>query len=192
MLTPVEVKLHPIEGLPTFPRKGHTIPMLNPCYFGDIRPKQGFSAEGKRIFITIGNVSTKTRNFPELFRMLQEIGHTEEYELRIIGKIVDKTLLKQLPSNVHILGRLTFEQMYRQLEKADFFLPVLSPKEQAKYLDGCTSGSRQLILGFAIPPIIHQAFAKAYGFSQDNCISYTDSEGFAEAFQNALSISPED
>ena len=166
--------------------------MLNPCYFGDIRPKQGFSADGKRIFITIGNVSAKTRNFPELFRMLKEIGHEENYELRIIGKVVDNSLLKEIPPNVRILGRLTFEEMYRQLEEADFFLPLLSPKEQAKYLDGCTSGSRQLILGFAIPPIIHQAFADVYGFRKGSCLTHPDSKGFAQAFLRALSLSAEE
>ena len=184
VLTPVAIELHTNES--------HPIPMLNPCYFGDLRPKQGFSAEGKRIFITIGNVSAKTRNFPELFKMLKEIGHEEGYELRIIGKIVDNSLLNEIPPNVRILGRLTFEEMYQQLEEADFFLPLLSPKEQAKYLDGCTSGSRQLILGFAIPPIIHQTFADVYGFREGSCLTHTDSKGFAQAFLRALSLSAEE
>ncbi len=184
VLTPVNVVLHHTEN--------HPIPMLNPCYFGDIRPKQRFSADGKRIFITIGNVSSKTRSFPELFAMLNTLDTTVNYELRIIGKIVDNSLLKEIPPNVRILGRLTFEEMYRQLEEADFFLPLLSPKEQAKYLGGCTSGSRQLILGFAIPPIIHQTFADVYGFREGSCLTHTDLKGFAEAFQRALSLSAEE
>ena len=180
VLTPVNV------ALPR--RNSHTVPMLNPCYFGEKQHNHTFAGKQKRIFITIGNVSRKTRSFPELFTMLKSLDATADYELRIIGKVIDDSLLGEIPSNVRILGRLTYEEMYRHLEEADFFLPLLSPETQAKYLNGCTSGSRQLILGFAIPPIIHQAFAEVYGFHEGSCIPYSDSNGFSAAFQRALAL----
>ena len=180
VLTPVDILLHPAEK--------HPIPMLNPCYFGDIQQTHAFDGKQKRVFITIGNVSRKTRSFPELFAMLKSLDATADYELRIIGRVVADALLGEMPAKVNVLGRLTYEEMYRQLEEADFFLPLLSPEAQAKYLDGCTSGSRQLILGFAIPPIIHQAFAEVYGFREGSCITYSASNGFAEAFQRALTM----
>jgi hypothetical protein len=166
----------------------YAVPMLNPCYFGIVQAKCAFSAGPRRVFIAIGNVSRKTRNFPELFRLIRENGLEDALELRIIGKVVDRDLLKTLPRNANVLGRMTFEQMYQQLEEADFFLPLLSPDTQANYLDGCTSGSRQLVLGFSIPPIIHRAFAQCYGFTKESCLPYEDLHGLLEAIGAALKM----
>jgi hypothetical protein len=77
--------------------------------------------------------------------------------------------------------------MYARLEQADFILPLLEPDTQRYYLEGCTSGTRQLVLGFQIVPVIHQAFGKGYGFDDSACVAYDDS-GLVEALERALEL----
>ena len=167
--------------------RGHEIPMLNPHRFGAIhRP-----APGKRkVLVTVGRLNSKTRDVKTLLDALMEIGRSDEFELWIVGRM--KTYQTQVwPSNVHATGYLTFDQMYAVLEKADFLLALLDPQTQSSYLDGCTSGSRQLALGFGIIPVIHRAFAQPYGFTEQNAILHEDN-GLAKAIQTALDLSPED
>lgn len=168
--------------------EGHVIPMLNPCFFGEVKREHKLNA--KRIFLTIGNVSSNSRNFTQFFETLKLLGG--EYEVWIIGRVLEETLVKAIPSNVRVLGRLSFAEMYNRLEQADFFLPLLDPKTQSLYLQGCTSGSRQLILGFNIPPLIHEAFAVHYDFSQDSCLTYKEGQTFVAAMATALKMDDDD
>lgn len=165
---------------------GWRIPMLNPCYFGKVRQKH--SLNDKRILLTIGNVTSDSRNFNFLFDAIEVLDNMKHYEVWIIGKILDKEIIEKIPSCVKVLGRLTFAEMYDRLEQADFFLPLLDPQTQPLYLHGCTSGSRQLILGFCIPPIIHEAFAEHYGFMPGSCLMYNQKITFISAIRQALEM----
>lgn len=170
-----------------FAFRGREIPMLNPHYFGDIKPKENLS-EGKRVFIVVGKLSGSTRNFQSLFEALSQLPDDLNYELRVIGSGTLNSAPEKIQSKIKILGRLNFEEMYCQLEQADFFLPLLDPKQHSLYLEYCTSGSRQLILGFNLPAIIHKAFAVHYGFTGDSCLTYSDDETFEHAFVRALQM----
>lgn len=170
--------------------EGHFIPMLNPCFFGRIKKEHRLNQ--KRIFITVGNVASNSRNFQQLFDALTHLDDEKSFEVWIIGKVLDELLVNTIPSNVKVFGRLTFAQMYNCLEQADFFLPLLDPQTQSQYLQGCTSGSRQLILGFCIPPIIHEAFAEHYGFNVYSCLTYTDDTSFTNALRQALTMSDDE
>ncbi|MBE6404409.1 MAG: hypothetical protein E7040_00125 [Lentisphaerae bacterium] len=154
-----------------FSYKGREIPMLNPHYFGDIKPKQTLS-EGKRIFITVGKISDNTRNYSQLFEALLNLPDNMDYEIRVIGSGTLDGVPEKLRSKFKILGRLNFEDMYRDLEEADFFLPLLDPEKQCAYLKYCTTGSRQLILGFNMISLMQKEFVEHYGFSSDNTIVY--------------------
>ena len=164
---------------------GHVIPMLNPCYFGIVH--NNHKLNDKRIFVTIGNVSSKSRNYKQLFDVLEQLDK-QDFEIWIIGQIMEKDVVQRIPSCVNVLGRLKFAEMYNCLEKADFLLPLLDSQTQSFYLNGCTSGSRQLILGFSIPPVIHQAFAKHYGFTEESCLTYSSDDGFITALKRALTL----
>lgn len=168
---------------------GHIIPMLNPCFFGTVQKKHKLNT--KRIFITIGNVISGNRNFNLLFDTIKKLENTEKFEVWIIGKVFDKEIIKKIPSCVKVLGRLTFAEMYDRLEQADFFLPLLDPQTQPLYLHECTSGSRQLILGFCIPPIIHEVFAEHYGFMPGSCLMYNQKKTFLSAIRQALEMDNE-
>lgn len=171
---------------------GHIVPMLNPCYFGEFKRIHRTFFRRKRIFIAIGGISFKNRNFSQLINSINDIDRKDDYEIRIIGKIKDQSVVSSLPSNISILGRLIFDEMYHQLMEADFFLPLLSPEIQSYYLDGCTSGSKQLIIGFCIPSIMHSAFASAYGFNKNDYIEHETDNKFNEAFLQALTMSDDE
>lgn len=172
-----------------FPYKNREIPMLNPHYFGDIKPKQTLS-EGKRIFVTVGKISDGTRNYPQLFETLLKLPEEFDYEIRVIGSGTLDNVPEKLRSKFKILGRLDFEDMYRNLEDADFFLPLLDPEKQKAYLRYCTTGSRQLILGFHLVSLMQKEFADHYGFSSRNTIVYDND--FAGAIKHSLTMSNEE
>jgi hypothetical protein len=83
--------------------------------------------------------------------------------------------------------------MYSELEAAHFFLPLLSPDMEGhhRYLDGETTGSRQLILGFLKIPVIHEQFAAVYGFNSENALLYADLS-LADGMLWALELDSED
>ena len=144
---------------------GRILPMLNPCYFGDVSDRR---SGGKRIFITVGSVNEQNRNFDLLLKavnFLEEDGMVD-FEVRVVGKGVLPKLSESTYSRIVHMGYLSFGEMYKAVEEADFFLPLLDPEreEHRRYLSGQTTGSRQLILGFLKPPVIHKAFAEVYGF----------------------------
>jgi hypothetical protein len=168
------------------PFRNTSIPMLNPHDFGMVKARKGF-AGNKRIFITIGTVSANNRNFGAMFQAFDELSSVgKSFEVWIIGKIRSPELLTNR-SYARAFGRVSFEEMYDRLEQSDFILPLLEPDTQRYYLEGCTSGTRQLIFGFKIVPVIHRAFAKRYGLDESACVAYEDS-GLAEALGRALEL----
>ena len=64
-----------------FSYRDREIPMLNPHYFGDIKPKQKLT-EGKRIFVAVGKISDGTRNYSQLFDALLKL--PDEFDYAII------------------------------------------------------------------------------------------------------------
>ena len=169
-----------------FAFRGHQIPMLNPHYFGEIKPKLNLS-QAQKVFVTVGKISDNTRNYPQLFEALLKLPDDMDYEVRVIGSGTLDGVPEKLRSKFKILGRLDFEDMYRELEAADFFLPLLDREKQSAYLKYCTSGSRQLILGFNMISLMQKEFADHYGFSEKNTIVYDND--FASAIRQALTMS---
>ena len=107
-----------------------------------------------------------------MFEALLNLPDNMDYEIRVIGSGTLDGVPEKLRSKFKILGRLNFEDMYRNLEEADFFLPLLDREKQSAYCKYCTSGSRQLILGFNMISLMQKEFADHYGFSPDNTIVY--------------------
>lgn len=170
--------------------RNNIIPMLVPCNFGKVNLNHHLDSN-KRIFIVIGNVSEKSRNFSRFFSSLRKIGQEEKFEVWIIGRVISQSIFASFPRNVKILGRLSFEKMYDYLEKADYFLPLLEPDSQHQYLDGCTSGSRQLILGFSIPAIINRKFSQYFGLDENSSLCYDNDKDFITIFNEALRLNEE-
>ena len=83
--------------------------------------------------------------------------------------------------------------MYREMEKADFFLPLLdgTNPDHERYITTAVTGSAQLIYGFLTPPLIERKFASFYGFDDKNACVY-DAGDLAFAMQTAMMMTPEE
>jgi hypothetical protein len=170
---------------------GIDMPILNPHWFGEVKHTQ--LSQDKRKFIFIGGGSIYKDSIQELVETVRILEQDYEFEVWVIGKGTDAFSAESLPQSIRFWGRLPFDKVYELLEKADFLLPLLDPANEnhQQYLKGVTSGSRQLALGFNIIPIIHQEFAKHYGFGKDNAILH-ENQKLTDAMKCALQISSEE
>jgi hypothetical protein len=166
--------------------KNSDIPMLNPNYFG---PKLIKSKHKTLTFISVGR-----RQYSILFdavNKLIEMGYVD-FQVFVIGRYLSKSsFASNLPSQIKILGKLKFDALYHYLLQSDYFLPLLGTNEDDNvYLNGQTTGSRQLILGFNIVPLIQTQFAEVYNFDNTNAIVYDDS--LFEAMLQAINLPKEE
>lgn len=168
------------------------ISMINPNYFGHINIK-GRGREN--IFITVGEITNRNRNFfmlSEAVNRLKQKGY-RDFKIYVIGRSVLKKQFTGAPSEIIVLGRLCFKELYMRMEEADFFLPLLDPAIDGhrRYLKWETTGSRQLILGFYKIPLIQNDFAIANEFSAANSIVY-ECDGLCNAMEKAINLSKEE
>ena len=124
--------------------------IVNPHYFGDIKitPKNG----EKTKFITVGELNTNRRNSELLLKAVEElhIKGINNFEVIVVGLGQLDTINPALRNYFRIMGRLDFPSMFRVMEEADYFLPLLDPESEKhkRYMNAGTSGSFQLIAFF--------------------------------------------
>ncbi len=171
-------------------RSEKSVSMLNPHYFGKVA---SHDLEAKRIFVTVGSVTKRNRNFDMLIDAVAalEARGFEDFEVHVIGRGANQELFEGASSKLIPHGYLSYQAMYDVVASSDFILPLLDPENegQRRYLSGETSGSRQLILGFLKPPVIQAEFAHCYDFSAINSVVY-DVEGLAGGMVQALCLEP--
>lgn len=165
--------------------------MVNPHYFGDF-PKHQKNKVCR--FVVVGGIDPKRKNHALLLETLLKLLEQGEtaFKMVVIGRGHMQKISSRLRPFVEMKGFLNFPDLYQEMQKADFFLPLLDPnsKEHERYITTGVTGSAQLIYGFGTPPIIHQKFAEFYGFNKQNAIVFqTD---FAKALQLAIHISEVD
>ena len=156
---------------------------LNPHYFGETNPKK---KNAKTNFIIVGHPGTRSyETLLEPVRTLIQNGNSN-FVVTAIGAR-DVTFGDDIAPYIDIKGWLSFEEMYTEIENADFILFLLdsSNKLHRKYIHNVTSGTMLLSLGFRCPPIIEQSFASGYGFTRDNAIIY-NGEDLLDAMTTAM------
>lgn len=172
-----------------FLKDGFDIKMINPNYFGNKLRKFVLN---KKTFITVGSISNRNRNFDELINAVHKLNQfgNFEYEIIVIGRNIKSNSFKELPKQIKIVGEVSYEELYYNLQHAHFFLTLLDPKcdGHRRYLEGETTGSRQLIMGFNILPVIQKEFSEVYGFNDSNAFIYEDSlfDGMLKALKSDL------
>lgn len=164
---------------------------VNPHYFGKVKPEELNKVIN---FITVGLLDPKRRNgslMIDAIRFLVENGFTN-FKITVICRHKMGKFPKDVAPYLDVKVGLKYDAMYHEMEKADYFLPLLDPKNegQREYLSLLSTGSIQLILGFLCPPIINEEFAKAYGFDVENAVVYKDND-LATAMLEAVKISDE-
>ena len=162
---------------------------INPHNFGEVK---NLSKNEITTFVTVGKIEAKRKNFNKLIESLNTlIDKRQNFHVIIIGMGKIKTIPKRLRPYIKITGRLNFPKMYKNLESADFFLPLLDPdvKEHERYITTGVTGSAQLIYGFTKIPVIDQKFAGFYRFNDKNAIVYD--HDLASAMEKAINMSKE-
>lgn len=167
--------------------------VVNPCYFKENTPK---NKNKKTIFITIGKLEDKRKNSQLLYdaaRKLLKSGITN-FQINVAGENSGVKIPSDLAQYIHTKGKLGFEDLYKELEAADFYLTLLDPEseEHIRYITKGTSGSFQLIRGFLLPAVIHRAFSVPHEFLDDDSIIYDDNADFSRAMKGAINMSNEE
>ncbi len=160
---------------------------VNPCLFGDVK----ITHKNKiTTFITVGGIAAFRKNHAELINAIQELVKQKlKFKVIIIGKGELNNLPDEIKPYIEITGRLKFPEMFEQMEKADFFLPLLDPEnpDHNRYITTGVTGSAQLIYAFEKIPVIHKKFADFYRFDNKNAIVFD--KDLATAMAKAISLS---
>jgi hypothetical protein len=182
------VDIEQVFLLSPYQTQRYKVPMLNPNYFGRVH---NCRASDKTTFITVGTVTSRNRNFSELVEAVRQLAHEglTNFDVLIVGRCAEPGMLSGFPGQIKFLGFLDFGKLYGALEKADYYLTLLDPDNDGnrRYLAGETTGSRQLILGFNLVPVINEVFARAYLFNETNAVTYGKA-GLVNAMRDAIQM----
>jgi hypothetical protein len=170
------------------------IAVVNPHYFGDIKITSKNSLTN---FIIVGSIENNRRNYDLLVSTVKALVNDgiDNFKITVIGwrgKL--PSLHKTIKKKFDFKGRIDYPEMYDELEKADFFLPMLDPEkhEHDIYLTTSTSGSFQLIYGFRKPCLLANKFTKMHGFNDDNCLIYENNSDLEKMMKAAITMSREE
>lgn len=166
--------------------------VVNPHYFGDVKitPKNNETIN----FITIGAIRNKRKSanlFVDAAIELLKRGITN-FKITVVGKGHISDIPKNVRPYFDIKGHLDFNDMYDEIEKADFVLTSYELPRHIRYNTTGTSGNFQLVYGFLKPIIIKEAFAKINGFTDENSILYKEDADFVDAMISAINMSSSD
>lgn len=181
-----------LSVITNFNRDKHLLE-LNPSYFGSFPEKE--EKANKPVFLIVGGFDLSRRN-PRLvidaIRFLLKKGY-DQFEVVAVGSENFGELPQDIQSFIHIRGRVNYPDMFSEMCRADFFLPLFDPtlEEHIKYKETVSSGSIQLILGFSVPALIDETFATAYGFNKENALLYCDNQ-LGERMVEAIQMNQEE
>lgn len=173
---------------------GQNYSMVNAHYFGDFIRLQKNKITN---FICVGIIESQRKNHSLLFDAVEMLLNRNITNFKIT--VVARAGALKIPS--HILpyldfkGRLSYKEMYENLERADFYLPLFDPENtlHERYLHHGSSGSYQLIYGFGLPCVINCKFqTEVNGFNQSNSIGYSNNSDLGEAMAEAIAMPNEE
>jgi len=174
--------------------RGAKSTIINPHYFGEVK----ITPKNKEItnFITIGAIQAKKKNNELIINSVKTLvdkGY-KNFKVTVVGKGSLKHLPKELQPYFDIKGRLPFDKMYDELEKADFILTSYedSNPNHIFYKTSGTSGAFQLVYGFAKPCIIKESYAPVNDFNDANSIIYKADGNYAEALIRGIEMNEEE
>lgn len=165
-------------------------PYVCPCYF--YKEPVPRKKNGIVNFITVGKMEEKRKDVKLLHDALERI-KDKNFKITVIGEEdskIQELKRSHIISNINFKGRLDFMDVYKEMENADFYLPLLNPELHKRYINDAASGSFQLIMGFLKIPVIHKSFCGTTGFNENNSVIYTDN--FAQALQKCIDMPEEE
>lgn len=167
--------------------------IVNPHYFGNI------NITDKNLitnFIVVGGIEAQRKNHNLLINTIEKLlsNNITNFKITIVGNGTLNTLPLKIKNKIDIKGRLDFMNMFKEMENADFFLPLLDPNLEAhkRYMTCGSSGSFQLIYGFLKPCLIHQTFANIYNFTDNDSLIYQTNEGLFQIMKQAIDMNQDE
>ena len=174
--------------------KGANSVVVNPHYFGEVKLTQKNNDIVN--FVTVGAIQGKRKNNDLIINAVRELHEKglRNFKITVIGKGHLKKLPLELQPYFDIKGRLPFDKMYDEIEKADFLITSYDVNKPAhiRYNTTGTSGNFQLVYGFLKPCVIVESFGEINGFSNENSILYKCDSDYAEALVKAINMSQEE
>jgi len=172
--------------------------VVNPHYFGDVKIIPKSDEQSK--FIIVGEIAGARRNFWFLIDNMKDIINStkKDFKISIVSKTPVEEIKKMIPQDLRnyfeLCGALNYNELFKKMGENDYFLPLLDNRmtEHERYITIGTSGSFQLIYGFAKPCLIHTKFAGLHGFNNDNSFLYNTREEFVDKMKQAIELSGKD
>ena len=167
--------------------------VVNPHYFGNINITRKNDTTN---FVVVGAIQAQKKDnglIVDSVKLLHERG-VRNFKITVIGKGKLNHLPKEIRQYFDIKGRLPFDKMYNELEKADFMLTAYDESNpmHIRYNTTGTSGNFQLIYGFLKPCLIIRSFGAINGFDDTNSILYNSNDAYADAMMQGIEMSAED
>ena len=194
--------------LSNFQCRGKNLFSLAPIYFGNIKRNRGLGVKRKilcvgssvdfkllnkawysldrkvRNRLEICHIGAKVKNRPVIYKCAKEIYH-------FARGLINKRYKSQ--SYLNVCGRLSFSEMYEKVMDSDFLLSLITPQNKAfnHFFTSCTSGLKQLALGFEKPLIVHDDLMTLWEINKEACLSYTKNS-LAVALRTAAEMTESD
>jgi len=168
--------------------------IINPHYFGKI----DITAKNEKItkFIMVGGLDLKRRNCDLIINAVNDIVDKgfKNFKIIVVGKGNLSDIDEKVKPYIKIKGKLNFDKMFKEMEDADFFLPLLDPEnsDHERYITDGTSGSFQLIYGFRKPCIICEKFVARHGFNNKNSFVHKNNQDLSKSMINAINMNSDD
>ena len=137
----------------------------------------------------VGGIEKKRKNYDLLINTVKNLSEqSDKFKIIVIGKGDLEGLEEEYKRFFDIKGRLDYPNMYREVENADYFLPLLDYENQEhhRYITTGVTGSLQLILGFLKPAVIQKNFADFYKLSEENSIIYNNNQELVQVMLKAI------
>ena len=195
---------HRLENIPTLIKsaipivlkkfdKNEDVFEVNTHYFGSFKDHNKNEITN---FIIVGNIEGKRKNYNLLTSTVRRLHETniKNFKITIVGKGNISDIPLEIQHYFDIKGRLSYPDMYHEMENADYFLTLLDPEnpEHDRYLKLGTSGSFQLIYGFSMPCLIAEKFAEIHLLNQNNSIIYKTNNELYNSMLLAINQSNDD
>ena len=171
-------------------KDGKSPVFCNSHYYGKI---SNHTKNNQVNFLSIGTLILARRNPQLLFdgiKSLLERGYTN-FKITLVGRSIPFDGIScEILNHIDCKGRISYQDMFEEIKKADFLLTLLDPAIEAhnRYIECGTSGTFQLSYGFEIPCIIPEKFAATHFFNRSNSIIHKDASDFAEALIRCIEM----
>lgn len=178
----------------TLSNLGYEDIVVSNFYYGNIEITN--KNTDKTIFIMVGNLESKRRNWNLLIHSVEELDREgyDNFKIVVVGGGDFGETPQKIRRYFEVMGKLSYPNMYIQIEKSDFILPMLDYKnpEHDRYLTTSQSGSFSLIYGFKKPTIVNKKFSEKYKINEENSIIYEKNKDLTKSMKKAILMNKEE